>query len=297
MRVDSTSRRSFSGSAGEPAGWVWGSISSRGATSSPDSTASSSSPVASLTRNSAPDPSGRASSIVTGSAKWPGNETRRPTSPRREAATDDSMQGNDTSGGGQRMPRAVFTACEARRMPKPPGPTPARRLHGRRRGATHCFGTARRRCCAVLARCSRVESVGQVAGAETAPVIELVPRWLTAVYPSQFAGCDRQKPLHCGVVLFLPAAHLLDQLDDRRRYGVIVPGCSSAQPPDNVVREGDSDCRRHDTTIAKTRDSRQRPSVGLIASRSAVVRCRKPAGELGGGRPRRAARSPNMRGG
>lgn len=142
-----------------------------------------------------------------------------------------------------------------------------------------------------------LHSVGQVAGAKTGPVIELVPGWLAAVCPSQFAGCDRQKPLHCGVVLFLPAAHLLDQLDDRRRYGVIVPCCSSAQPTDKVVREGDSDCRRHDTTIAKTRDSRQRRSAGLIASRSAVVRCRKPAGELGGGQPRRAARSPNMRGG
>ena len=38
----------------------------------------------------------RASSTVTGSAKWPGNVTRRPTRPRREAATDDSMQGNDS---------------------------------------------------------------------------------------------------------------------------------------------------------------------------------------------------------
>ena len=235
------------------------------------------------------------SSIITGSAKWPGNVTRRPTSPRREAGTDDSMQGNDTSGGGRRVP--CFAACDARRMPKPPRSAPARRLHGRHRGATHCFGTARRRCCAVVARFSRVESVGQVAGAKTGPVIELVPRRLAAVCPSQFAGCDRQKPLHCGVVLFLPAAHLLDQLDDRRRYGVIVPCCSSAQPTDQVVREGDSDCRRHDTTIAKTRDSRQRRSAGLIASRSAVVRCRKPAGELGGGQPRRAARSPNMRGG
>ena len=93
----------------ELAGCVCGSISSRGTRSSPDSTASSSSPVVSLTRNSAPDPSGRASSIVTGSAKWPGNVTRRPTRLRREATTEDSMQRNDTSGGR----RSAFGEAEA----------------------------------------------------------------------------------------------------------------------------------------------------------------------------------------